>query len=115
VVSHIFLQLGPGDYTPLAAVAKFRLDVDIHNLLMDSSRQVVKPAAAKGLTLPEPIFSQYPEKLADPEPEIALGFIVNYERYAVTGVHQSNAGSPAKLGSFALGCGTSIRCLCWNR
>jgi sulfatase maturation enzyme AslB (radical SAM superfamily) len=55
----------------MASAPKFRIDVDIHNLLMDSSRQVVKPAAAKGLTLPEPVFPQYPEKLADPGPEIA--------------------------------------------
>ena len=55
----------------MATAPKFRIDVDIHNLLMDSSRQPVKPAAAKGLALPEPVFPQYPEKLADPGPEIA--------------------------------------------
>ena len=55
----------------MATVPKFRIDVNIHNLLMDSSRQVAKPAAAKGLALPEPVFPQYPEKLADPGPEIA--------------------------------------------
>ena len=55
----------------MATAPKFRIDVDIHNLLMDSSRQPVKPAAAKGLTLPEPVFPQYPEKLADPGAEIA--------------------------------------------
>ncbi len=54
----------------MATVPKFRIDVDIHNLLMDSSRQVAKPAAEKGLTLPEPVFPRYPEKLADPGPEI---------------------------------------------
>src|ERR1700745_3841465 len=54
----------------MATTPKFRIDVDIHSLLMDSSRQPVKPAAAKGLTLPEPVFPQYPEKLADPGPEI---------------------------------------------
>src|SRR5690348_9240726 len=50
----------------MATTPKFRIDVDIHSLLMDSSRQPVKPAAAKGLTLPEPVFPQYTEKLADP-------------------------------------------------
>src|SRR6201998_4094244 len=55
----------------MATVPKFRIDVDIHNLLMDSSRELVKPPSPKGLTLPEPVFPQYPEKLADPGPEIA--------------------------------------------
>ena len=55
----------------MATAPKFRIDVDIHSLLMDSSREPVKPAAAKGLTLPEPVFPQCPEKLADLGPEIA--------------------------------------------
>ena len=55
----------------MATAPKFRIDVDIHNLLMDSSREPVKPAAAKGLTLPEPVFPPCPEKLADLGPEIA--------------------------------------------
>ena len=55
----------------MATAPKFRIDVDIHNLLMDSSREPVRPAAVKGLTLPEPVFPQYLEKLADPGPEIA--------------------------------------------
>jgi hypothetical protein len=36
----------------MATVPKFRIDVDIHNLLMDSSRAPVKPAAANAMTLP---------------------------------------------------------------
>ena len=55
----------------MATTPKFRIDVDIHSLLMDSSRQPAKPAAAMGLTLPEPVFPQYPEKLFDPGPEMA--------------------------------------------
>jgi len=55
----------------MATAPKFRIDVDIHDLLMDSSREPVRPAAVKGLTLPEPVFPQYPEKLLDPGPEIA--------------------------------------------
>lgn len=55
----------------MATAPKFRIDVDIHNLLMDSSREQVRPAIVKGLALPEPIFPQYPEKLSDPGPEIA--------------------------------------------
>jgi hypothetical protein len=54
----------------MATVPKFRVDVDIHNLLMDSSRQV-QHAAAKGMMLPEPVFPQYLEKLNDRGPEAA--------------------------------------------
>ena len=52
----------------MATAPKFRIDVDIHNLLMHSSPDPVKPPAAKRMTLPEPIFPQYPEKLSDPGP-----------------------------------------------
>jgi len=55
----------------MATAPKFRIDIDIHDLLMHSSREPAKPAAVKGLTLPEPVFPQYPEKLVDPGPEIA--------------------------------------------
>ena len=55
----------------MATAPKFSIDVNIRNLLMDSSREPVKPAAAKGLTLPEPVFPPCPEKLADLGPEIA--------------------------------------------
>lgn len=50
--------------------AKFRIDVDIHNLLMDSSNSGPTPARPKGLTLPEPVFPQYPELLDQPGPEV---------------------------------------------
>src|SRR5438132_6671305 len=53
----------------MATAPKFRIDVDIHDLLMDSSREPARPAAVKGLTLPEPVFPQCPEKLVDPGPE----------------------------------------------
>jgi hypothetical protein len=52
----------------MSTTPKFRIDVDINNLLMHSSPDPVKPPAAKGMTLPEPVFPQYPEKLADPGP-----------------------------------------------
>jgi pyruvate-formate lyase-activating enzyme len=55
----------------LATAPKFCIDVDIHNLPMDSSREPVRPAAAKGLRLPKPVFPQYPKKLLDPGPEVA--------------------------------------------
>jgi MoaA/NifB/PqqE/SkfB family radical SAM enzyme len=49
--------------------AKFRIDVSIHNLLMNSpSGRPVVPTP-KGMSLPEPIFPQYPELLKDPGPE----------------------------------------------
>jgi hypothetical protein len=41
---------------------KFRIDVDIHNLLMHSSPEPVKSPVSKGMTLPEPVFPRYPEK-----------------------------------------------------
>ena len=35
----------------MATAPKFRIDVDIHNLLMGSSREPVRPATVKELTL----------------------------------------------------------------
>src|SRR6201987_4163265 len=52
-----------------AAAPKFRIDVDIHNLLMNSAAGPVALPEPKGLTLPEPVFPQYPEKLKDPGPD----------------------------------------------
>ena len=53
-----------------SAPAKFRIDVDIHNLLMNPSGGP-SPPALKGATLPEPVFPQHPELLKDPGPELA--------------------------------------------
>ncbi len=53
----------------MATAPKFRIDVDIHNLLMHSAPGPVKVPAHKGMTLPEPVFPQYPEKLLDPGPD----------------------------------------------
>jgi MoaA/NifB/PqqE/SkfB family radical SAM enzyme len=50
----------------MASAPKFRIDVDIHNLLMHGLPEPVRPPAAKGATLPEPVFPRYPEKLSDP-------------------------------------------------
>ena len=50
----------------MATAPKFRIDVDIHNLLMNSAPKPVLVPKSKGLTLPEPVFPQYPEKLTDP-------------------------------------------------
>jgi MoaA/NifB/PqqE/SkfB family radical SAM enzyme len=52
------------------APAKFRIDVDIHNLLMNSAASGPRPAGVRGVTLPEPVFPQYPELLKDPGPEV---------------------------------------------
>src|SRR5246127_5626015 len=51
------------------AATKFRIDVSIQNLLQDSNGQKPRAAEPKGLTLPTPVFPQYPEKLNDPGPE----------------------------------------------
>jgi MoaA/NifB/PqqE/SkfB family radical SAM enzyme len=52
----------------MASPAKFRIDVDIHNLLMNAP-EPPRPALVKGATLPDPVFPQYPEKLNDPGPD----------------------------------------------
>ena len=53
----------------MATAAKFRIDVAIHDLLMNSNPQGPAPALVKGAVLPEPVFPQHPEKLADPGPD----------------------------------------------
>jgi len=53
----------------MATAPKFRIDVDIHNLLMHASPAPVKLPAAKRMTLPEPVFPQYPDKLLNAGPE----------------------------------------------
>jgi hypothetical protein len=55
----------------MATAAKFRIDVAIHDLLMNSSERPA-PAEAKGLTLPTPVFPQFPERLSDPGPVTPL-------------------------------------------
>jgi len=57
----------------MATAPKFRIDVDIHNLLMHSETVPVQIPKPTGLTLPEPVFPRYPEKLADPAPEAIPG------------------------------------------
>ena len=52
----------------MATAPKFRIDVDIHNLLMQSAPARVRLPEVKGLKLPEPVFPRYPEKLSDPGP-----------------------------------------------
>ncbi len=53
----------------MATAPKFRIDVDIHNLLMHSAPGPVAVPAAKGMKLPAPLFPRFPEKLLDPGPD----------------------------------------------
>jgi len=52
----------------MATPPKFRIDVDIHDLLMNAAAQPAKIPTPKGATLPVPMFPQHPEKLLDPGP-----------------------------------------------
>ena len=54
----------------MASVPKFRIDVDIHNLLMNSAPGPVAVPPPKGMKLPEPVFPRFPEKLSDPGPAV---------------------------------------------
>jgi hypothetical protein len=53
----------------MATAAKFPIDVAIHNHLMSSSQRLPMPAESRGMTLPEPVFPQFPERLNDPGSE----------------------------------------------
>jgi MoaA/NifB/PqqE/SkfB family radical SAM enzyme len=53
----------------MASPAKFRIDVAIHDLLMNSTPTPPWPAAAKGMGLPDPVFPRFPELLGDPGPD----------------------------------------------
>src|SRR5258708_19803474 len=53
----------------MATAAKFRIDVAIHDLLMNSNQRPPAPAESMGLTLPEPVFPRFPDRLKDPGPE----------------------------------------------
>ncbi|HVX64982.1 MAG TPA: radical SAM protein [Bryobacteraceae bacterium] len=48
---------------------RFRIDVTTHDLLMGGARRVSLAPAAEPLTLPEPVFPRFPEKLNDVEPD----------------------------------------------
>ncbi len=53
----------------MATVPKFRIDVAIHDLLMNGGGQAPQAPQPKGLTLPEPVFPQHPELLPLEGPE----------------------------------------------
>jgi len=52
----------------MATVPKFRIDVHTENILKQAVSQGPQRLTSKGLTLPDPVFPQYPEKLSDPGP-----------------------------------------------
>jgi len=56
----------------MSTVPKFRIDVDIHTLLMNDQSSGPAPAASKGWTLPAPVFPLHPAALDDPGPAAPL-------------------------------------------
>jgi hypothetical protein len=53
----------------MATAARFRIDVTIHDLLTNTNQRPPAALEPKGLTLPTPVFPQFPERLKDPPPE----------------------------------------------
>jgi hypothetical protein len=53
----------------MATVPKFRIDVDIHDMLTNAPPNKVPRPVDRGRKLPEPVFPQFPEKLRYPGPE----------------------------------------------
>src|ERR1700722_14477650 len=53
----------------MATAAKFRIDVAIHDLLMNSTERPPAPAEARGLTLPQPTSPPPPQRFNDPGPD----------------------------------------------
>ena len=53
----------------MSTIPEFRIDVDVHNLLMNSGSHGPELPIDKRMTLPEPIYPRFPEKLSDPGPE----------------------------------------------
>jgi sulfatase maturation enzyme AslB (radical SAM superfamily) len=54
----------------MSTVPKFRIDVDIHRLLMDKQSHGPAPATRKDLTLPTTSFPVHPESLCMPGPTV---------------------------------------------
>ena len=52
----------------MSTTTSFRIDVNVHNLLMNSDTDGPQIPVAQGLTLPEPVYPRFPEKLSDPGP-----------------------------------------------
>jgi hypothetical protein len=56
----------------MATAPKFRIDIAIHDLLMNGGPQAPRTPPARGLTLPEPVFPQHPELLHQEGPQTPL-------------------------------------------
>ena len=54
----------------MATAPKFRIDIDVHDLLTHSAAGPVAAPAGKGMKLPDPVFPRFPEKLLDPGPNV---------------------------------------------
>jgi hypothetical protein len=72
----------------MATAANFRIDVAIHDLLMNSSQRPPAPPEPKGLTDSEPVFPQFPDRLQDPGPEIPP----EKRRWAARDVYRTSRG-----------------------
>jgi len=48
---------------------RFRVDVDVHQLLMSGHKRAALVPADEPLTLPEPVFPQFPDRAGDVEPD----------------------------------------------
>lgn len=53
----------------MTAAPKFRIDVTINDLLTSADQRPPAPAEAKGLSLPSPVFPQFPERVMESGPE----------------------------------------------
>jgi len=83
----------------MATAAKFRIDVAIHDLLMNSNQRPPAPAEAMGLTLPEPVFPRFPDRLKDPGPETPLRS-ANGVRRMSTAIHEDGWFLTSVLGCY---------------
>jgi len=54
----------------MSTAARFRIDVDIHDLLNKPGQRPPAPAKPNGLVLPPAVYPQFPERLIDPGPEV---------------------------------------------
>ena len=55
--------------TLCSTVPKFRIDVNVHSLFMNSASEGPELPVDRGMTLPEPVYPRFPEKLSDHGPE----------------------------------------------
>ena len=72
----------------MATEAKFRIDVAIHDLLTNSAHRPPAPVEPKGLSLPEAVFPQHPERLNDPGPAVPP----EKRRWSAKDVHRISRG-----------------------